>query len=227
MNRTIEKRRAIANLSAIAFLAFSAGCLQLTGVADYKVEEAPVCTPPAGSECRVAPQCGCAEGNTCELQSVEGAGACKPAGPVARHGACSVPGECAQGMLCIDRTCEPYCATDDDCDTRQCMGFTVDGTPVPNIGYCATPCDPSAVTCPDGRACKFASRDETICVPAGPRADGESCKNDGECGAGLVCGDGSLCTPLCTVGTTCPDGAACKDAGLVYGGTTYGYCPRG
>lgn len=231
MNRAIQST--VTRLSAVAFLAAlavtlpAAGCLQLTGVADYKVEEAPVCTPPEGSECRVAPQCGCAAGFTCELQNAAGAGACKAAGPAGRHEACAAPSDCGQGMLCIDNTCEPYCATDADCDTKQCMSFTMGGTPVENIGYCATPCDPSAVTCPDGRACKFASRDETICVPAGPRADGQSCKNDGECGAGLVCGDGSLCTPLCAAGSTCPDGAACKDVGLVYGGTSYGYCPRG
>jgi len=214
----------------VALLAWPIGCLQLTGVADYKVEEGSTpaaCTPPPGSACRVAPNCGCADNETCELQDVSGNGACKPAGSVARGGVCTAPSECGKGMLCIDSRCEPYCSTSADCDTKQCSGITLGGTAVKDVGYCSTPCDPSVPTCSDGGACKFATKTQTLCVPAGSKGDNEACTNDGECGAGLVCGDGNKCTPLCAAGSTCSSGATCLDVGLTYNGTSYGYCPRG
>jgi hypothetical protein len=160
-------------MRALIPLAFvmSLGCLQLTGVADYKVEEtpaAPVCTPPPGSTCRVGPNCGCGENETCALISVAGAGECQPAGTVPRGATCAMSGECGKGMVCINAFCQPYCGTDNDCDTKQCEGMSVDGKDIQNVGYCATPCDPANDMCPAGTTCQLSSATRNSCLPPPP-----------------------------------------------------------
>jgi hypothetical protein len=142
--------------AAIGLLfAMSLGCLQLTGVADYTVEETPgsVCTPPPGSKCRVAPNCGCSETQTCGIVSAAGDGVCHPAGGVPREGSCSAVEDCGKGMACVGSMCLPYCATDADCDTAQCEPISLDGTQVQNIGECG-----------EGFSCEATSATRTSCV---------------------------------------------------------------
>jgi hypothetical protein len=144
--------------------AMSLGCLQLTGVADYTVEEKPVCTPPPGSKCRVAPNCGCSETETCGIVSAAGDGICHPAGGVPRESACSAVTDCGKGMACVGTMCLPYCSTDADCDTAQCEPISLDGTQVQNVGVCRRPCDPAAPECGDGFSCEATSATRTSCV---------------------------------------------------------------
>ncbi len=158
--------------AAIFFvMSMSLGCLQVTGVADYKVEEtpaAPVCSPPPGSVCRVGPNCGCAENETCHLISLAGAGECQPAGTVGRGGACTGSSECGKGMVCLQGICALYCGTDADCDTKQCEGMSVDGKDVQNVGFCAAPCDPADDQCTDGLKCQQSSTTRFSCLPPPP-----------------------------------------------------------
>lgn len=217
----------IASASAlIALLAWPIGCLQLTGVADYKVEEAPACVPPPGSPCRVAPNCGCAENETCQVQDAAGNGACLPAGGTPRGGACTAHTECAKGMVCVESTCEPYCATDADCDTKQCEGIAIGTTAIKDVGWCAEPCDPAALTCGDGRACRFVGTTRTACLPAGSGGDGAACKADGDCSPGMLCATDGKCATLCTSGSTCPNGKACPAGVASYNGVQWSICPR-
>jgi hypothetical protein len=150
-------------------LSMSLGCLQLTGVADYKVEEtpsAPVCSPPPGSVCRVGPNCGCPDDQTCALISVTGAGECQPAGSIPRGESCAATTECGRGMVCINNICLPYCGTDTDCDTKQCEAMTTsDGTPINNVGFCGTPCDPANDTCGETLQCQQTSDTRFSCLP--------------------------------------------------------------
>lgn len=208
----------------VALFVFGAGCFQLTGVSDFKVEEACVLQP--GATCRVAPNCGCPATQTCELAGVNGEGACQASGAVASGGSCTASSECATGLGCINNTCTNYCRNDNDCPDKQCDALTTGtGTPIVGVGSCNTPCDPAAPYCADGRACRFLQTERTGCFPAGAGADGSACTNDGECGAGLVCVPGNVCSPLCQAGSTCASGVACQAVAFTYKGTTYGFCP--
>lgn len=150
-------------------MAMSLGCLQLTGVADYKVEEtpaAPACTPPPGSACRVAPNCGCADGQTCGIASAEGAGVCHAAGSAANEEPCAALEECAKGLACVGSMCLPYCATDADCPTKQCEIITIGDPPqqVKGIGVCRRPCNPDSADCGEGFTCAPTSDTRFSCV---------------------------------------------------------------
>jgi hypothetical protein len=159
--------------AAILFaLSMSLGCLQLTGVADYKVEEtppAPACTPPPGSTCDLVPNCGCTGNETCELASLDGAGVCTAAGDIPRNGVCTAAAPCGKGLTCVGNVCVPYCTTDADCDTNQCEPFNAGDPPtiVPNLGVCFKPCDPANDTCGEGLSCQQSSASRFSCVAAG------------------------------------------------------------
>lgn len=150
-------------------LTMSLGCLQLTGVADYKVEEtpaAPVCTPPPGSPCRVGPNCGCPDGQSCMLAGVDGSGLCEAHGALERGATCTANGECGKGMACYVGFCQPFCGTDKDCDTNQCEGIAVGDPPqaVQNVGVCLQPCDPANDTCASGTTCQQTSTSRFSCL---------------------------------------------------------------
>lgn len=208
---------------AVVIIVVSAGCLQLTGVADYKVEEACVITP--GNPCRVAPNCGCTGADTCELTGVNGEGACKPSGGTPRGGACSANTECAKGMLCLGGFCTTYCRNDNDCADKACEAIALGGAQVNGVGFCATPCDPGNPTCGDGRACRLIKNERAVCVTPGTVGVGGTCEGDGPCQPGLYCSSGA-CVPLCRSGEECATGT-CEDLGVTYKGTPYGLCPRG
>jgi hypothetical protein len=210
----------------MAVVVLGAGCFQITGVSDYKVEEA--CAIPAGSPCRVAPNCGCPGNETCELLNASGAGTCKPAGDRPKDSPCTLNSECSKGLACIDGSCQPLCAKNEDCGGGgTCSGITYQGTPVTGVGVCSVPCDPFGNSCPSGRACRFTTDGGTSCFPSAGGRDGDTCTDDLACGPGLVCGDAGVCTPICEAPSSCPTGGECQPTALTYQGRTYGFCPRG
>ena len=208
-----------------ALVTLAGGCFQLTGVSDFKVEEACVLQP--GAKCRVAPNCGCSATETCELVGLNGEGACQAAGSVGRGGQCTASADCAPGLGCIGGTCTNYCRNDNDCPDKQCDALVSGtGTPIKDVGSCSTPCDPAVAQCADGRACRFIATERTACVNTGSGGDGAACKVDGDCEAGRACVPGNVCGAVCQAGSTCDSGAACQAVALTYKGTTYGFCPR-
>jgi hypothetical protein len=207
---------------AVAMVSVAVGCFQLTGVSDFKVEEA--CTITPGSPCRVAPNCGCEGAQTCELAGVNGEGACKPAGGTARGGGCSANADCAKGLLCLDNVCTGYCRNDNDCSDKICEALALGTTPVNGVGFCGFACDPGNPVCADGRACRFVKNERALCSSAGPGTAGASCTTDAQCAPGFYC-DEPVCVALCRVGEPCDTGD-CRELGITYKGTAYGLCPR-
>lgn len=122
----------------LALFAWPVGCLQVTGVQDYKVEETPAqCKLEPGADCMVATGCWCADGESCYLTDASGAGKCGAAGSVGQGGACTKQVECAARLLCVESGCQPVCAKNEDCPSKNCQGVALsDGTVVANTGYC-------------------------------------------------------------------------------------------
>lgn len=217
-------------LGAMLVLGLGAGCLQLTGVADYKVEEA--CTIPAGQSCRVAPNCGCDGNKTCLLARPDGTGECAEAGAVPNGGNCSVNGDCGKGLACLDGRCGKYCASDAQCENRACAKIVVGGTPVNNTGVCGFPCDPiNGSACPSGQACRFGDtvggKKTTGCYanPGTVDEGGPCADRDDDCGPTLFCLE-RVCRRLCVAGSACASGP-CGDALISAHDVSYGICPAG
>ncbi len=201
-----------------------AGCFQLTGVSDYKVEEG--CTVPAGAKCRVAPNCGCAANETCELVAADGRGECKPAGSVASGGFCKQNTECAVGLACLGGQCGAYCVKEPECSGGSCAPLEFGGTPVAGVGICTFPCDPlNASACAAGNACRITTTNSTACFAnPGTGAPGAACTTDDNCAPTLFC-NGTQCVAICVAGTTCGGGSACSDTVVTANGVGYGLCP--
>lgn len=212
-------------IAMLTFAVVSAGCMQIAGVSDFKVEEA--CTAPPGSPCRVSPNCGCAATETCELTTAAGAGACVPAGAAPAGASCTLNGDCAKGLACLNNTCAAYCVKDDDCTSKSCGPITLGGAAVVGVGLCNTVCDPlNASACPSGQACRFTTNKKTSCFPnPGSGGIGASCATDEECGPSFFC-DGTACTELCTEGGSCASGGSCGEAVTEGNGVRYGACSR-
>lgn len=217
-------RGLFATLLAVACVA-GAGCFQLTGVSDYKVEE--VCTVPIGQACRVAPNCGCSPTQTCHLISADGAGKCEDAGSVPSGGPCTTNAECSRKSACLESTCGEYCAKDTDCSGgASCNAVALGGTTVTSAGICALPCDPlNAAACRPGFACRI-SGNKTSCVKnPGSGGEGAPCANDLACAPTLFC-DGTQCLQLCAVGSVCASGP-CSAEAVSAQGVSYGVCAPG
>lgn len=204
--------------------AAGAGCFQLTGVSDYKVEEA--CTVPIGQTCRVAPNCGCTPAQTCHLVSAAGAGECANAGSIPSGGPCNGNPDCAKGNACLDGTCGEYCAKNADCPGgARCNAVQIGGTAVSNVGVCAFPCDPlNPSACRAGSACRIFDNRTTSCVNnPGTGGEGAPCTDDLACGPTFFC-DGTQCVRLCAVGSVCASGP-CSGEAIAANGVSYGVCP--
>ena len=129
---------------------------------------------------------------------------------------CMADADCAAGMWCgtqqqVDakgnvaigkghRACEPRafcapCAGDVDCSLKP--GYIC----VPDANgekYCALPCDPATNSCIIGVSCVDTGGGVTACRPDAGACHVKSptscspCRNDGDCGPGGVCNDGSV-----------------------------------
>lgn len=69
--------------------------------------------------------------------SLESRAGCFLAGAGAEGSSCTVPSDCARGLLCVDSECRPFCDASGGaggCDTGACQPLGLQGSP--NVGYC-------------------------------------------------------------------------------------------
>ena len=192
--------------------------------------------------CGLAPQCGCAVNQTCDVTTpANGSVSCVLAGggPVGSY--CTATTQCALGLTCGYNTCRPYCPTIGAACTGAGLGQCTQyydpsaGTAVPNSTVCTVACDlrsPSAAC--GSNNCIF---DTTInvsdCDKSGTKVLYDACTRYNDCQQGLACTQHPLfgfeCEKWCRIGQsdcgifeTCEDiyGATAPSSG----GTKLGHC---
>lgn len=192
-------------------------------------------TAPPTNMCGVSPQCGCAEGKTCDVVSMGGSARCVSAGTNPMGHPCSATAECAVGMTCIFGTCHAFCGNPGDAcsqpGTGPCVQVqTTEGKDVPNLAVCRVACEPHDPATCGGAVCLIDPDGNTECQTGGSRAEGETCSPEDTCGPGLGCvtaGDTSTCRRWCRLGETdCGGGKVCTgfDPEILVRGTAYGSC---
>ena len=213
-------------------------------------DEGEVC--PA-SPCSIAQQCGCPDGDACDLDPsrlASGATRCRVAVPVGgtEEESCTTSEECAVGYTCIGATrCRQFCQDDADCDEAERCIHPVqyddpDGTrhDVPGVQVCTTACKPDGDSgCPIDRVCRLIRSSSTVvenfwytdCRPntPGTAGQGETCAGDDDCQPGFDCSRTDLvCRRLCQTSgrPTCPGETTCvaHDPPAILGGIEYGTC---
>jgi hypothetical protein len=192
--------------------------------------------------CDLHAQCGCSEGDACDLEFLDFEQnqfsdqlACRGVlTPGTERSACSSPSGCAAGYQCIGGQCRRYCESDAVCGGPggACV-FTRAGSERSDDRLCSKSCAPDfeadhRAACPSNFSCyvRFVGADDdrrgvTDCLPTGPVGVDGDCASE-SCGEGLVCitftdGDGnqsSRCQRRCRVDDqTCHDGSACEGFG--------------
>ena len=205
--------------------------------------------PPVGdgggvAACGLAPQCGCASNQTCDVTSANGSTACVNAGTATLGHACSGTGGCAVGLTCVFGACHPYCGS----AGSQCA---ISGTGlcyqvqnqqmqnIPNLDVCLVKCalddaascgaisanqsDPVAGCIVDNAGntdCETVGRSTTTCGGANAPycAPGYTCANNGST---------NVCVKWCKVGGAVNCGAqTCRSftTHVIVAGTEFGYC---
>jgi hypothetical protein len=202
-------------------------------------------TAPPNHACGIVPQCGCKDGQTCDVQDGEtGAAACVDAGTAKIGAACNDTSGCGAGLTCLYGACRPYCSQPrSPCNvpgTQYCVEVLNDqGVQVPNAAMCTIACDPrnpqpfcGTNTCL-WFATYYAPAHVSDCGPAGTKVAGTACTSDSECVPGFACGKhptkGRECEAWCRIGgTDCPAGTTCvdvyADAAPVVAGSKEGVC---
>ncbi len=139
--------------------------------------------------------------------------------------ACVTGPDCRQGLDCIAFRCRTFCDQADECAADQVCYEPASTSPT---GWClGRDCDPmDTSTCPAGQACTLVGgaidpRSNTVCLPAGTGAPGESC--DRSCQPGSIC-YGGRCLSFCSeADPSCSAGQSCVIIGDL-GGTFVGAC---
>jgi len=159
---------------------------------------------PACSPCELVPQCGCADGEACDLggaNPAQGSTECRPVlVPGTTTSTCTDSTSCAAGHVCLgvtaEASCKRYCTGDEHCDGGGgvcVIEVTSGGTPIPGVKVCSPDCDPfTSSGCPSGWACGAYSdvqeqRNFTWCRVPGQGGNNSICSDDGQCAAGFVC----------------------------------------
>lgn len=200
--------------------------------------EASACASPCG----IAPQCGCAAFESCDI-AADAARGCTSSGSNVVGRACLGTFECARGLLCLSGVCRAPCEPAlAPCAAGSCSDYAKapsDGGVSASLAACSVACDyadegscgfrPGDLA---GAACVFRAalgRAECMSVRNVQLQSGV-CAEDAECGAGRVCVATSMgfssCRRLCKLGAA----DACGGCGAfpvsrVVGGVTFGYCP--
>jgi hypothetical protein len=216
---------------------------------DPGTPEASVCVKaPPSSKCGVAPQCGCAPTETCDVLDNAGNVDCIAAGTAAPGKACTTTAGCALGSTCISGACKPYCPAGVSADggggacgikgTSTCVHVGPPGKPIPNLSVCRIACDlvnPTScdvLNAPAGIVgCDLDSTNQPDCFTAAA-TNPPSCAS-ARCAPANVCvtlanDAGSVCKKWCKVGDNTPCGAGtCSGFGtkLLVNGVEYGACP--
>ncbi len=200
--------------------------------------EASTCPSPCG----IAPQCGCAAFEVCDL-AVDAARTCTSSGTNLAGRACIGTFECARGLLCLSGVCRAPCdSTLAPCVSGACSDYpkaASDGGSTAAVAACSVACDYA-----DDGSCGFRPGDVVGagCVfrPELGRAECMSVRNvqlqnslcnaDAECGAGRACVAGSMgfssCKRLCKRGAAdACGGCGAFPSARVIAGVEFGYCP--
>lgn len=210
-----------------------------SGGIDAGVDAAPDATVDAGSACAtvppsnacgLAPQCGCAVNETCDVTNLAtGSVSCVLAGggPVGSY--CTSTTQCAKGLTCGYNTCRPHCPTIGAACAGAGLGPCAQyydpaaGTPVTNGKVCTIACDlrsPSAA-CGSNNCIFDTTINATDCDKSGTVPLYGACKRYNECQQGLACAKhpvfGFECEKWCRIGQSdCGLFSTCTD---VYGAT--------
>jgi hypothetical protein len=183
----------------------------------------------------VSPQCGCAEGKTCDVVDQRGSARCVSAGSVAMGHPCEASGDCALGLTCVFGTCHAFCNDPGQAcgepGTGDCAQVkTTDGDDVPNLMVCRVACEPYDEASCGAAVCNVDPQGKTECQAGGSREEGEECSPTDTCGPGLGCVTAdkkSSCKRWCRLGgSDCGADKSCNGFSpeLVVNGVPYGAC---
>jgi hypothetical protein len=191
-----------------------------------KPDAAPTCvTAPPSNSCGVAPQCGCAAGETCEIADKKtGAVSCIAAGDRVLAAVCTTTSQCAPGLTCVFGACRPYCSTVNTACTGTGLGlcnqgYDTAGNAVPNGKICTLTCEPRnpSAACGANTCVWDKNLGTTDCDMAGIRTARQPCKEYSDCAPGFQCAThpvvGMECERWCRVGhdDDCDALQTCKD----------------
>jgi hypothetical protein len=212
-----------------------------SGKADSGIVDAGNCVTVAPNNmCGLAPQCGCAAKQTCEVTNyTSGATSCVGSGTSPQGNACKTTADCATGLTCVGGACRPYCSTAGQACTGSGVGDCIQLTNtssqnIPNAKVCTVTCNllsPTAA-CGSNNCTYWQDVKKSDCIEAGSALEYGNCSVD-YCAKGLVCvrsGLSDSCMKWCRVGTTgdCGLGQTCQNLlgtkAPVVSGTTYGLC---
>jgi hypothetical protein len=178
-------------------------------------------TSSSGSSCPdtpcklTSPQCGCAAGEACTVQSY--AVTCAAPGSDVVDQACgtTTADQCQAGAACVGASatsgqCLEFCETDFDCSSGGICAITLaDGpnstTSIPGVTLCSPHCNPiGGLGCPPGATCELAreSSGQTrwfgVCAPSASKTQGTACtQGAGDCALGYTCLDDGTGTDRC------------------------------
>ena len=210
---------------------------------DAGVDSGPTCATVAPSNaCGLAPQCGCAVNQTCDVTNgTSGAVSCVLAGGGTQGTYCTSTTQCAKGLTCGYNACRPYCAAAGTSCAGAGLGPCAQyydptaGTPVTSSKVCSVTCDPRNPSAACGsNNCIY---DETVSAPdcdkVGTVAEIGACTRYNDCKSGLGCAQhpvyGYECESWCRIGgSDCGILADCIDLygakAPTSGGVRLGHC---
>ena len=219
--------------------------------ADASVPDAPVScvTVAPNNRCGLAPQCGCAINETCDVTNeTTGATSCVTAGGATLGRPCVQTGDCLAGLTCQYGACRTYCGTARSKCTVAGTDLCVEmldsaGKAILNKNFCTLTCDPRTPAAVCGtNACHwfedfYKPNSVSDCNKPGTNAPYTTCGRDSDCQPGFACMNhpkyGLECERWCRIGVagdcpTTPAGLTCTDAfgalAPVIGGVKEGVC---
>ncbi|HEU5059908.1 MAG TPA: hypothetical protein VFU21_25430 [Kofleriaceae bacterium] len=144
----------------------------------------------------------CKSGLTCHTDTfIPTCGAPRPAG-----GTCADGWQCASGLTCVAKKCAPPLAAGQACGEGECQSGLVCAR-----GTCSAPLAAGAACdegdCAGDLACVFGTCEA-------PRAEGYTCAANDDCGAGLLCQNGTCAVQSCDESQFSP----CGTRATCYGG---------
>lgn len=197
------------------------------------------CVPPPGATvCGLAPQCGCAANQTCDVTSTTGRTACVNAGAGKMGSPCAATSDCAVGLTCkLGGTCHAYCnAVGKDCGIsgagRCFQAKNSTGGDATNLKVCLINCtldDPASC---GGTAGCVTDGTVTDCGKVGTSRT--TCPSPSDCAAGYTCANSGTGTSTCykwcrgpgTVSTCSGLSTLCRafNPAVIIDGVEYGGC---
>ncbi len=214
---------------------------------DASVDAAPdagstCATVPPSNTCGLAPQCGCAVNQTCDVTNkTSGSVSCVLAGGGTLGSYCTSTTQCAKGFTCGYNACRPDCPTVSAACVGAGLGVCTQyydpatGTPVTNSKVCTVTCDlrnPSGA-CGSNNCIWDTTVNATDCDKTGAGALYSACSRYNDCQQGLGCVShpifGFECEKWCRIGQNdCGLFETCKDlygaTAPLSGGAKLGHC---